>query len=307
MAKEGSTDDALRRAWVRPSRRSLASGLIRRWIEALAFVGVWIAVGELLDMSTNTYLLFGIPLTAGFQLFVRKRPISDLWVRGGPGLSLRSVNLKLAIVLALAPFVYLAVYVVKGQGVDYVLYALAAIVGAGAAAYALGQFGRETWRYLGLCLVSAGLLGVLLVIGLHVIAARYGASTIHPTGESLGPDALVGIESLLLYVPALFMMEEVAFRGAIDSHVRHPGESHGVGSTAYGITSAIFVSILWGLWHYPIIPHASVVQVVLTMLLLQVAVGPFLSLFWRRSGNLAVPGFVHATIDSVRNALGSVP
>ena len=95
-------------------------------------------------MSTNTYLLFGIPLTAGFQLFVRKRPIEDLWARGGPGLSLRTVSPRLAIPVAVAPFAYLAVYFLKGQGADYVLYALTAIVGAGAAAYALGQFGRET-------------------------------------------------------------------------------------------------------------------------------------------------------------------
>ena len=168
-------------------------------------------------MSTNAYLLFGIPLTAGFQLFVRKRPIKDLWVRGGPGLSRRTVSLKLAILLAIAPFVYLVVFLVKGQGVDYILYTLAAIVGAGAAAYALGQFGRETWRYLGLCLATAGLLGVLLVIDPRMIAAWYGVSTVHPAGGSLGPDALVGIESLLLYIPALFMIEEVAFRGAIDS------------------------------------------------------------------------------------------
>ena len=123
---------------MRASRGSLEAGLIRRWIEVLAFVGVWIAAGELLDMSTNTYLLFGIPLTAGFQLFVRKRPIEDLWVRGGPGFSLRTVSLKLAILLAITPFVYLAVYVVRGEGVDYILYALAAILGAGAAAYTLG-------------------------------------------------------------------------------------------------------------------------------------------------------------------------
>ena len=259
-------------------------------------------------MNTNTYLLFGIPLTAGFQLFVHKRPIKDLWVRGGPGLSLRTVSLKLAILLAIAPFVYLAVYVVKGQGVDYILYALAAIFGAGAAAYALGQFRRETRRHLVLCLATAGLLGVLLVIGPRMIVARYDVPTVHPTGGNLGPDALVGIESLLLYVPALFLMEEVAFRGAIDSHVHHPGESHGVeSSTVYGIASAIVVSVLWGLWHYPITPHASVIEGIAEVLPLQVAVGPFLSLFWRRSGNLMVPGFVHATIDSVRNALGSVP
>ena len=219
---------------------------------------------------------------------------------------MRTVSLKLAIPFAIVPFGYLVVSVVKGQGI-VAIYALAAIVGAGAAAYALGQFRRETWRYLGLCLATAGLLGVLLVIVPNMIAARYDPSAVHPTGESLGPDALVGIRSLLLYIPALFLMEEVAFRGAIDSHVCHWGERGGVGATAYGIASAIVVSVLWGLWHYPIIPHASVIQVVATLLLLQVAVGPFLSLFWRRSGNLMVPGFVHATIDSVRNGLGSVP
>jgi membrane protease YdiL (CAAX protease family) len=284
------------------------SGLIRRWVETLAFVGVWIAAGELLDLSTNAYLLFGIPLTASFQLFVRKRPIKDLWVRGGPVLSLRTVSLKLAIPLVIGPFVYLVLFVAKGQGASYIGYALAAIVGAVAAAYALGQFRREAWRYLRLCLATAGLLGVLVVIGPRMIAAWYDASTAQPAGGSLGLEApLVGIESLLLYIPALFMMEEVAFRGAIDSHVRCPGECHGAGSTVYGIASAIVVSVLWGLWHYPVVPHASVIQVVAVLLVLQVVVGPFLSLFWRRSGNLMVPAFVHALLDSIRNALGSVP
>jgi membrane protease YdiL (CAAX protease family) len=63
------------------------------------------------------------------------------------------------------------------------------------------------------------------------------------------------------------------------------------------------VSVLWGLWHYPITPHTSAIEGVAEVLPLQVAVGPFLSLFWRRSGNL----MVHATINSFRNALGSVP
>src|ERR687898_1868236 len=105
------------------------------------------AAGMLLDMSIYAYLLFGIPLTAGFQLFVRKRPIKDLWVRGGPGLSLKSVSLKLAILLAIYPvyqLVQLVVSGVSGQGLDSILYALAAIVGAGAAAYALEQFRRKT-------------------------------------------------------------------------------------------------------------------------------------------------------------------
>ena len=37
--------------------------------------------GDLLNISTNAYLLFGIPLTAGFQLFVCKRPIKNPMTR----------------------------------------------------------------------------------------------------------------------------------------------------------------------------------------------------------------------------------
>ena len=294
-------------------RESSQSGLIRRWVEVLAFVGVWFAAGLLLEMSINAYLVLGIPLTAGFQLFVRKRPIKDLWVRGGPGLSLRRVSLKLAILLAIYPFYQLVQLVVSGlsgQGLGTILYLLAAIVGAGAAAYALGQFSRETWRYLGLCLATAGLLGILIFAVPHILAGWSDASTALPTGGRLGPAALVWIEQLLLLIPVVFVMEEVAFRGAIDSHVCHPGESHGVeSSTVYGVASAIVVSVLWGLWHYPIThpPDMSVIEHVAVLLPLQVAVGPFLSLFWRRSGNLMVPGFAHATMDSFRNALGGTP
>jgi Type II CAAX prenyl endopeptidase Rce1-like len=297
---------------VQISRESSQSGLIRRWVEVLAFVGIWFAAGLLLDMSVYAYLVFGIPLTAGFQLFVRKRPIKDLWVRGGPGLSLRRVSLKLAILaimLAIFPSVFLVQNVVRGQRLDIILYSLAAIVGAGAAAYALGQFSRETWRYLGLCLATAGLLGVLIFAVPHILAGWSDASTTLPTAGRLGPTTLIWIEQLLLLIPVMFMMEEVAFRGAIDSHVRHPGENHGVGSTVYGIASAIVVSVLWGLWHYPIspIPHVSVIEHIVLIGYLEWAVGPFLSLFWRRSGNLMVPGFAHATIDSFRNALGGMP
>lgn len=281
-------------------RGSTDSGWIRRWIEVIAFVGVWIAAGELLNMSMNVYLLFGIPLTVAFQLIVRRKPIKDLWVRDGPGLSLRTVSLWFAIPLAIFPLYHLILSLVKGQGIEYVLYAIAAIVGAGAAAYAIGQFRRRTWLYLGLCVATAGLIGV----SLPIIGALEMASAAHPTGAAPsqgGP--LFGIESFLLYIPALFMVEEVAFRGAIDSHVRHPGERHDVSSTIYGIVSAILVSVLWGLWHHPMLPTATIFD----LLFAQVLVGPFLSLFWRRSGNLMVPAFVHALNDSVRNALGDFP
>ena len=274
------------------------AGWVRRWIEVAVFVAIWVAAGELLHMSGDVYLLFGIPLTAAFQLLVRRKPIKDLWVRDGPDLSLRTVNFKLAIPLAIIPFYHVIVSIVKGQGIGYFLYAVAAIIGAGAAAYALGQFVPRTWLYLGLCVSTAGLIGILIFLA-HAFQA---ATLAHPTGVHLRPNVLEGIDSFLLYVPALFLMEEVAFRGALDSHVRHPGEGHGVSSTIYGIASALFVSVLWGLWHHPIIPGP-----IWELLPLQVIVGPFLSLFWRRSGNLMVPGFAHALIDSVRNALVGLP
>jgi hypothetical protein len=37
--------------------------------------------------------------------------------------------------------------------------------------------------------------------------------------------------------------------------------------------------------------------------LLHSLVGVSLSLFWRRSGNLAVPAFAHAWVDAVRDCL----
>ena len=37
---------------------------------------------------------------------------------------------------------------------------------------------------------------------------------------------------------------------------------------------------------------------------IQVAIGYFLSVFWRRTGNLFVTSAVHAVADSVRNGFG---
>jgi membrane protease YdiL (CAAX protease family) len=220
-------------------------------------------------------------------------------VRGGPDLSLRTVSYRLAIPLAIVPVYHLIVSIVKAQGIGYFLYAVAAIVGAGAAAYALGQFRRRTWIDLVLCVATASLIGILLVLD----QAIHTATLAHPNGVHLRPNVLEGIDSFLLYVPALFMVEEVAFRGALDSHVRHPGEGSGLAIRTYGFASALFVSLLWGLWHHPILPQAPI----WALLPLQVAVGPFLSLFWRRSGNLMVPGVAHALIDSVRNAMVGIP
>ena len=96
-----------------------------------------------------------------------------------------------------------------------------------------------------------------------------------------------------MYVPAVFVVEEVFFRGLLDTHVHRTADSGG--------WSAVGIGALWGLWHLPLI-HPSATGL-LRLLALHTAVGVPLSVAWRRSGNLAVPGITHAAIDAIRNAL----
>ncbi len=60
------------------------------------------------------------------------------------------------------------------------------------------------------------------------------------------PMPLVGLRHFLLFFPVCFVLEEVTFRGMLDSHLHRPGES-------LRFTSALLGSILWGLWHLPIV------------------------------------------------------
>jgi membrane protease YdiL (CAAX protease family) len=91
-------------------------------------------------------------------------------------------------------------------------------------------------------------------------------------------------------------MEEVAFRGCFDSHAHEEGDRH-------GIWTAIYVSCLWGLWHAPVLgwDHTP------SLVIYQGVVGTFLSIFWRKSGNLGVTATTHALVDSIRNAAGAAP
>jgi membrane protease YdiL (CAAX protease family) len=69
--------------------------------------------------------------------------------------------------------------------------------------------------------------------------------------------------------------------------------------------TALYVSVLWGLWHLPIAGGGGqpLAATVAQLLVVHCAIGVPLSLGWRRTGNLAVPALAHALIDAVRNAL----
>src|SRR5205085_12026032 len=66
-------------------------------------------------------------------------------------------------------------------------------------------------------------------------------------GGGLAFRAPVFFGSLARYFPVCFVLEEVAFRGALDAHVYHPGDR-------YAKRTAVAVSALWGLWHLGALP-----------------------------------------------------
>jgi membrane protease YdiL (CAAX protease family) len=116
-------------------------------------------------------------------------------------------------------------------------------------------------------------------------------------GKEVHPDYLGGLKSMLKYVPVAFVVEEVIFRGMLDSYV-HPAQSQ------KGIWSALFVSVLWGLWHLPLSVNGQNSLLFTAFASTTISLwGIPLSIFWRRSGNLAVPAFSHAFADAIRDAL----
>lgn len=169
--------------------------------------------------------------------------------------------------------------------------AIVAIGGAGGAAIAFRVLPRAALRQLGLLLVVSipvALLRLLidLAVGGHAVTHLF-----------IGRRIWIEVRSLLFHLPTVFVAEEVFFRGALDSYL-HRGEK------GRGWFSAAFVSLLWGFWHTPLYHPLTSVRLV-EILGAQLFLGLILSWVWRRYGNLAVNGGVHALIDAVRNALPS--
>jgi membrane protease YdiL (CAAX protease family) len=161
-------------------------------------------------------------------------------------------------------------------------------------AWSLARCTGAQWRQLALCVLSAGAAGILALV-ISYLARPHG--TLTATAR-----VLEGLRSFALYLPVCFMIEEVFFRGGLDSYLTR-------GGTRAPWLSAFYLSALWGWWHLPIVtlqPEHRVAQLgalVLALPLVHCGVGALLSFFWRRSGLLLVPVCAHAFIDAVRNAL----
>ena len=259
----------------------------RRNIEAAAFVAVWMVAGYLLPISSNGYLLLGVPLTVIFQVVVRRRPLRQLYSSNPTRARLDRSGVMVAGVLALVPGWY-AVKVLATGDRTLLGWHLAALAGAACAAFALRATSvPEALRSAALPL-AVGSSAFVLAYGLAHVA------TLTPVPVAAGLVALAKYSAL--YFPASFLLEEVTFRGALDAHVHHDGERG-------DRFSAIYVSVLWGVWHLPVSTGLPLHLLLVELVLVHVLLGVPLSIAWRRSRNLTGPALAHAVNDAVRNAL----
>ena len=259
----------------------------RRSLEAVAFVAVWVVAGYLLPISANAYLLLGIPLTIGFQVLVRRRPLRELFAGNTTRFALGRRGVAIAAALAVVPG-YHALQAATGGGWTLLGWYLAAMAGAVCAAFSLRASSVSAALRSAALPIAIGSTGMAVVFGVIHIAS----GTPLPVVAALTAVA----KYTALYFPATFLLEEVAFRGALDAHVHHQGE-------ARGWQSAIFVSALWGMWHLPVTSGMPFPLQLLELVGVHVLLGVPLSMAWRRTGNLAGPALAHAVNDAVRNAM----
>jgi membrane protease YdiL (CAAX protease family) len=177
------------------------------------------------------------------------------------------------------------------------LWLLCALAGAVFAAFAITQQRASAARRGLLSFITA------VLIGMAIMAA--GALASHHDIGVPPPKLFLLLKQFLLYFAVTFVLEEVAFRGALDSHIYQPvidGQQRG--GSAW--LSAIFVSALWGIWHLPLLPTAgaaAIAAAIPVLIIVHTLTGVPLSFCWRASGTLVLPAAAHALIDSYRNCL----
>ena len=268
-----------------------SSGL-RRYAVITGAVALWMSIGWALHLTAVAYLLLGIPLLLLFQKYIARRPLLEVWFANAGRFALPWWGWFLAAAFMVQPIHKLLRWQDPGLAVQ--LWLTCAALGAIPLAWSVVRCTRAQWRQLGLCVLTVGAAGILVLV-INYFARSH--STLTATAR-----ILEGLRSFVLYVPVCFLIEEVFFRGGLDSYLTR-------GGTRAPWLSAFYLSALWGWWHLPTValrPEHRVAQLVVLALALPAVhcgVGALLSIFWRRSGLLLVPVCAHAFIDAVRNAL----
>jgi membrane protease YdiL (CAAX protease family) len=268
---------------------------LRRYIAVAAFVLAWIAAGFGFHLDPESYLVLGVPLVALFQVLVRRQPLQKLWVRGAESFRLDGKGLALAAALMVVPGAALFVDALPSGRPSFVVWMLCSVAGAVFAAFALRNQRAAAARRALLALGFALLIGGAIMVHAAVRNDRSPGVAPGRIGVLLG-------EFLLLF-PVCFVLEEVAFRGALDSHLVDPA-SDGRSRSAW--LSAIFVSALWGAWHLPIVSASDVGALLSSLpelLGVHTVIGICLSFCWRRAGTLVLPAAAHALLDAYRDSV----
>lgn len=285
MRHPGTTETTAHQSNLRGATLT-AAGRRRRTAEGVGFIALWMTLGFTLSLNDGLYLLLGIPLTVCFQVVVRRRPLRELWAHDTARFSLDRRGRLLAGALIVTPAFFL-IRAVSERDWVWTAVMVTTCAGAGAAAFAIRATTLTQALRTALVPLVVGVGGMVLALGGVHLAQ----------GVPLEPAAMLTtvLRYLLVFFPALFLLEEVVFRGALDAHVHHDGESR-------GFASALLVSAVWGLWHLPM-NHGPVLVTLVSLLAVHCLVGIPLSFAWRRTHNLAGPALAHAAIDAVRNAL----
>jgi membrane protease YdiL (CAAX protease family) len=193
------------------------------------------------------------------------------------------------------PAIALLTEALPSRNLPVILWQLCCMTGAIAAGFALRQQSVEAARR------ALPAFAMVLWCGCVIMAAAALAQGKSPLPSR--SDLVPMLTDLALYFPVCFVLEEVAFRGVIDAHLFRPKEDL---ERRWAWTSAALSSLLWGLWHLPIVPISGAADFAgktFGVVVVHMTVGIPLAFCWRRGGTLVLPAAAHALIDAYRNAV----
>jgi membrane protease YdiL (CAAX protease family) len=256
--------------------------ILRPYIISAVFVAAWVACGWTFRLGTVSYCLIGIPFVVAFQLGICRRPLHQLWVRDAESFHLDRKGIMLAIAI-IAVQAALFWRILLPWHIWGALFLPLVIIGSMGFAYALHQQRADRFKQALPSFAVAVFIGCILV---WTLKPSLGLSAAMP---------LALLKNFIRVLPCVFVIDEVVFRGLLDSYVAPSS-----GSRRVQWISAIFISALWGFWH---LWHTQVfLDFALTL-----ALGVPLSFCWRKSGTLLLPGVAHALIDACRDTILYAP
>jgi membrane protease YdiL (CAAX protease family) len=260
---------------------------LARAVVATSLIGGYVALGVAFTLSAEGYLLAGIPITVAFQLLVVRQPLRALWLRAMPVMTFTPRSVAAVVVIAIAPAT-VALGGVRAGDAILVAYGLAGMLGAVGAVYAIRAMDRDAVR----ATIRATLVTSAVLVGIMV---TYRIATGGLNGN-VATAIVTAMVSVATYLPVVFVLEEVLFRGLLDAylHGSKPGADR---------SSALYGSAMWGIWHLPVMSVALGAFTIPYLVAVHTVLGYVLVTSWRRTGNLAAPGIAHAVSDALRNAV----